>query len=150
MGKDINTPLRKAYVDLIEGLTYNGSSVAAYDGMAPDSASMNKTEFLFCEVKDQTMNDSVRTKSELSYSATIMVNIYNGYLGGGGRKKVDDIAAMIFNTVLTVSGNGINLSGSNLKVVTTSVAMDVSNTFSTKSHKVWVRSIRFRHHIQEL
>lgn len=77
MGRDINAAVRKAYVDLIEGLTYGGVRVQAYDGLAPDNATMGRNEFLFVEVKDQTMNDSVRTKSELSYESTIMLNIYN-------------------------------------------------------------------------
>lgn len=150
MGKDVNAPLRKAYITLIGGLTYEGSAVKVYDGFAPDSVNVGVQSFLYCEVKDQTSNDSTRTKNVLSYDSTILINIYYGVMGGGGRKKCDDIADMIYDDVVTVSGNGIDLSGYNLDIVTTNVVSDLTNTFSTKSHKVWVRSIRLRHQISEL
>jgi hypothetical protein len=150
LGKDINTPLRKAYVDAIQGLSYLGDSLVCYDGWARDSVNAGKTEYLYCVVQDQTVNDSVRTKNVLAYDTTIVVSIYNGVMGNTGRKKVDDVAGLIYGACVPVAGTGhLNLNASNLDIVTTNVISDVTTTFSTDSHKVWVRSIRFRHQISE-
>lgn len=148
--KDVNTPLRKAYVDAIGQLTYNGTALKVYDGIVPDSVVAGKEEYLYVLIADQTDNDSVRTKNMISHDATIMVQVYNGVTGGAGRKKVDDVAGMILDAVNSVTSSGfLNLSASNLDIVTTNVISDVTDLFSTKSHKVWRRNMRFRHNISE-
>jgi hypothetical protein len=148
--KDVNTPLRKAYVDAISAMTYNGSTLKVYDGIVADSVVSGKEEYLYVLIADQTDNDSVRTKTMISHDSTIMVQVYNGVMGGAGRKKVDEVAALILNAVNSVTSSGfLNLSASNLDIVTTTVISDVTDLFSTKSHKVWRRNIRFRHNISE-
>ena len=148
--RDVNTPLRKAYVDAIGGITYNGSLLKVYDGIVPDSVVAGKEEYLYVLIADQTDNDSVRTKNMISHDSTIMVQVYHGVTGGTGRKKVDDVAGLILNAVNTVTSSGfLNLSASNLDIVTTTVISDVTDLFSTKSHKVWRRNMRFRHNISE-
>jgi hypothetical protein len=148
--KDVNTPLRKAYVDAISATMYAGTYIKVYDGIVPDSVVAGREEYLYVLIADQTDNDSVRTKNMISHDSTIMVQVYNGTMGGSGRKKVDDVAGLILDAVNSVTSSGfLNLSASNLDIVTTTVISDVTDLFSTKSHKVWRRNIRFRHNISE-
>jgi hypothetical protein len=149
MGRDVNAPLRKAYIDAIRGMSYGGSALKAYDKMVPDSV-VKGEEYLYCVVADQTVNDSTRTKNVMAYDATIQINIVHGTMGSVSTKKVDDIASMLHSAFLPTSGtNFLDLSANSLDIVTTTLVTDATNVFSTEGYKMVVRSIRYRHQISE-
>lgn len=147
--KSVNYALRKAYTSAIATLTYEGSSLTAFDEVVPDSI-INGSEFKHIILSTQTDNTSLRPKDCFVHNATILVKIVYGVTGAGGKKKHDDIADLILQKILPVSSsNYLNLSSSNFQVVTTELIDDQTQFLAGNTHKVWVRLLRFRHVISE-
>ena len=146
---DVNQPLRKAYFEALSALIYAGNPLPVYDSIVPDTVVKGET-FFYVILGNQTDNDAPRTKGCIVHDASILINIYYGSMAGGGQKTGDDIEALIAGAVYDVSNGAVmDLSSSSLQIVTTEKVGDNTQFLPGDTHKVWVRSIRFRHKIVE-
>jgi hypothetical protein len=144
--RDVNFALRSAYY---QNLTPLLGSYPIYDEITVDFQSLGR-DFLFVILGAHMDNDSPRTKTTIIHDASIMVNIYYGAMGTGGKSQYEEVAQVICDSVIPSNGRFYDLSSSSLQIITAEKVWDVTQFLPTTSHKVWMRSMRFRHKISEI
>lgn len=144
--KDASLALRTGYYNVITGITYNGSPLAAYDSLAPDSVQLDES-FHYVILSSQTTTPNYNRQGFVT-ECTMLLDVVTGYVGTGGRKAADEISDKILQSVRPLTGEGVSATGfrlQNTQLVSIDDFVEVSDT-----HKIFRKLIRIRHQLCEL
>lgn len=96
--KDPGFPIRKAYRDALQSLTYSGNPVKVYDDQAVQNG-----PYPYVVLSTQTMNDDA-----CLYNTTMQVKVVTGFLGPdpGGRQLADNLVDQLLTQLETAFGAG--------------------------------------------
>jgi len=118
--KRIDFEIRKAYVNSLTGLQYNGTTVPVYDMEAPSG--VNRP---FIILGSQVQNNDLNTKDSFGGTAIINVEVNTDTISYiGGRKQANEISSLILETIHP-EPDTINLTSENFNIIT----VDLIGTF---------------------
>lgn len=139
--KDINFPLRKAYMTALAGITYNSVAVPVYYMQAPDD--LNVDNYI---VFGGVTNNDISTKGSADTNTLMRVTIHtkgNKYNSG---QAADSIAGQVLQSVYPNSQATLDLDG--LQMFSTELASDLTQDYSIKDSVAFIdRILMFRHKI---
>lgn len=144
--KDVNYALRVAYVTSLNGLTVNSLPVPVYYMAAPESEQARSYITL-----NQVTNVDVSTKNSPDTNISIQVQIHTWDDAGNAGKQADDIAAAVFAIIYPNSQAVLDLSASDLQMVSTTLSGDQVQDLSGLGNRVYInRILTFTHNIYHL
>lgn len=143
--RDSNKPLRIAYVSKLStpAIEYNGEEVPVWYVEAPPTETAKN--YIVIGAIDNT---DVSTKNSDDTSTTIRVTIHTHDEVMNDGDAADVIAGEVMNRIRPADHSQLDLSGSNLQIVSTDIAGDNLNDYDAEGAKKYIdRTLTFRHYI---
>lgn len=138
--RDVNYPLRKAYVSALAGLQYNSIAVPVFYPEAPPDYVGNYI------VLSNVSNNDGGTKYKSSTSTAITVNIYTYDSVSNSGRAADDIASEVLTRIYPDRQTHLDLSADNLQCVTTELSNDNTQDYGQTGERKYIdRVLTFRH-----
>jgi hypothetical protein len=95
INKSCDYELRKAYYEVLSGITYNGKTIGVYDEIAPNGA-----EYPLIILGSQTSSPS-RSKDTFQSDALIEVSVISTFTSDfGGKKEANDLSNIIIGRII--------------------------------------------------
>ncbi len=134
--------LRRAYNTVLTGIVYNGNNVVVYDSFATDDVT---TPYII--IGSFTSNDQ-RNKCDDVEDCAVVFQVISGHKQGG-RKDVDTITDLIFNSkdLLKVELEVLSVPFAVMDVYKIN---DFDDVEQTATHKVYRRIVTLGHIITQL
>lgn len=136
--KDVNYPLRKAYVAALTPLGYG-----VYNIEAPD----NIEDQVYIVISDLSSQDQ-KTKSSKDTETSIRITIHTWDSKYNAGKIVDEVAEDVYQAIYPTSGSNISLVADGLQVLSTSFRSDDMSYGTLGDRKYVDRIITFTHKIK--
>jgi len=142
--KDVNYPLRKAYVAALDGnVVVDTVNVPVYYMAAPEDEEDKNYITL-----NQVANVDAGTKSSSDTNTSMQVQIHTWDDNGNAGRMADMIAGVVFSIIYPNTQYVLDMSADNLHMISTVVDGDNTNEMSSQGNRVFVtRIITFRHNI---
>lgn len=141
--KDVNYPLRKAYVAALAGITYNSVAIGVYYPEIPESL-----DPLVAIVLSSVSNNDVSTKESADTSTSIQVTIrtYNTKYNDG--RAADTIGGTILTRIYPNKQAVLDLSSDGLQMVSTELVQDFVQDYGIQNDRKYIdRIMVFKHWI---
>ena len=144
--KDVNYPLREAYMTALSGLTVDSLSVPTYYMVAP----YTETGQAFITLNSPSNVDQ-STKGSADTETSMQVQIHTWANGTNAGKIADDIAGAVMGIIYPDSQTVLDLSADGLQMISTRLGNDSVQELSGMGARVDVtRILTFVHKIYHL
>jgi len=144
--RDINLPLRKAYVKALNNIFYKNKKVGVYYLNAPDDIT-GKTEFFYIILRGLNNNES-STKNSTDNNARISIEITTW----SDKYNDGNACDVIGNEVLiAIADKSLPMGDDDMQMVSNRVTNDSTTDYTVRGQRVYVdRTIIFEHFIYQI
>lgn len=140
--KDVNYPLRKAYVTALTGLTVGAVAVPVYYLAAPEEETAKAYITL-----NQVSNVDAGTFSSSNTNTSMQVQIHTWDDNGNPGKKADDIAGAVLAVIYPNPQTYLDMSADSLQMVGTKLGGDQVQELADHGNRIFVTRILTFDHI---
>lgn len=139
--KDINYPLRKAYVTALTGIVYGGNNIKVFYGEAPDNIT-DKQYIVFAGINSSGSG----TKTTPGTATSISVTIYTYDDGYNNGAAADFIAGYVLQRIYPDRQTHLDLTADGITCITTKLQSDQVQDYGVQSGRKYVdRILVFNH-----
>lgn len=129
--KDINSPLLKAYYNVINDL-----DIKVYEGEEPD----NVNDKIYVVLSNVTSNET-STKSSIDHDATIQVSVHSWEYKYNNSKNLNEAVGLILDAIKPTSNSVLDLSEFGLEMLNLTKQSDTTQNLGNLNGRVYISRI---------